>query len=179
MRRLVLFLTAMSVAALLASGVALAVVIDGTAGNDNIYGSEGPDTLNGLGGNDTIYGRAGTDTIDGGYGADNLEGGIDGDTIEDGPSNDVAVDTIYGNAGDDDITAANDPSSKDVINCGNGYDTVLADTSDEIDEDCEEYIRKLTPAEDALEGPPRPATIRAPPTTPRILPRKPSSKSSR
>jgi hypothetical protein len=50
MRRLVFLLTAMALARVLASGVALAVNKSGTDGSDTLRGTNGADNLIGLGG---------------------------------------------------------------------------------------------------------------------------------
>jgi Ca2+-binding RTX toxin-like protein len=66
MRRFVLLLTAMALALVLASGVALAV---------NRIGTDGPDTLRGTNGNDNLLGRGGNDILFALNGRDNLLGG--------------------------------------------------------------------------------------------------------
>jgi VCBS repeat-containing protein len=48
------------------------IVVNGTAGIDQIYGTSGNDTLDGNAGNDTIESRGGNDLIFGGNGADNF-----------------------------------------------------------------------------------------------------------
>lgn len=159
-------LVTMGVALLLAGGVALAAIIDGTSGADTINGTENADIIDGLAGSDTIRGLGSADVIDGNSGADSLYGSDGADTIDDGPANDAWVDTISGEDGDDDITAANDPASRDIINCGVGEDRVVADTSDQIAADCEDYTRKLTPEEEALDGPPPPGYDPSTPTDP-------------
>jgi Ca2+-binding RTX toxin-like protein len=73
MRRLVLLLTAMALALLLASGVALAV---------NRIGTDGPDTLRGTNGNDNLLGRGDNDILIALNGRDNLLGGPGNDWLD-------------------------------------------------------------------------------------------------
>lgn len=185
MRRIVLSLAAVGVAILIASGVALAAVINGTNGPDTltgtdeadtIRGDDGADTISGMGSSDTIYGghgpdtlygnderqtpgapggdhiegRPGDDTIVGSEGADVIYGDEDADTIVDGPEDDAAVDHIYGGINADEITSANSPASRDVVGCGDGTDTVVADALDDISANCEN-VSKLVTEEQALE----------------------------
>jgi Ca2+-binding RTX toxin-like protein len=70
MRRLVFLLTAMALALVLASGVALAVNKIGTNGPDTLKGTNGADNLLGKGGNDALFGLGGSDNMLGGEGKD-------------------------------------------------------------------------------------------------------------
>lgn len=132
-----LMLTVMGVSILLASGVALAVATKGTYEDNVVKGTSGPDTLYGRGGDDTLIA---------------------------GPKTDAATDKLYGGAGEDNIKAANDPASKDIVTCGAGYDRVFVDTYDQVDKDCEDITTKLTAEEEALQGPPPPAVDPSSPT---------------
>src|SRR3712207_9200339 len=74
-RRLAVFLTSMTLAMLLAGGVAWAAIqchagtaCRGNEGNNVMFGSQGSDTMYGLGGNDSMSGEAGGDTMYGGEG---------------------------------------------------------------------------------------------------------------
>ncbi len=58
MRRLILLLTVMAAALVLASGVALAVTKIGGPGPNTLRGTNGPDNLLGRGGNDVLFGAA-------------------------------------------------------------------------------------------------------------------------
>jgi WD40 repeat protein len=89
----------------------------GTAGNDVIHGLGGNDRIDGRAGNDVLYGDGGNDTIVGGAGRD----------------------TIFGGAGNDTIDAAD--GERDVIDCGAGTDTVVADAIDVV-RNCEHVTRK-------------------------------------
>jgi Ca2+-binding RTX toxin-like protein len=75
MRRLVLLLTAMALALVLASGVALAVNKVGTDGPDTLRGTNRADNLFGLGGNDVLYAWGSRDNLLGGPGKDWVLGG--------------------------------------------------------------------------------------------------------
>jgi Ca2+-binding RTX toxin-like protein len=78
----------------------------GTNGPENLVGTSGDDTIFGLGGIDFINGLAGDDTIDGGAGADNILGGAGNDTI---------------------IAASGAEAKGDVIDGGDGIDTLVVD----------------------------------------------------
>jgi Ca2+-binding RTX toxin-like protein len=81
-------LTTMSLALLLAGGVALAatkqcqvgVVCNGTSSADTITGTTSDDTINGLAGNDTIKARDGIDKINGGPNNDTMNGAAGNDS---------------------------------------------------------------------------------------------------
>jgi len=124
MRRLILVLTAMGVAMLLASGVALAELIDGTSGNDTIRGTSSSDLINGFAGDDTLSGLAGSDIINGGDGADVLYGSNEALSISSDVGNDIngglGKDLIWGGPGPD--TLAGGPGA-DIIYEGPGADS--------------------------------------------------------
>ena len=90
MRKTVLLLTTMSLALILAGGVALAatkqcqvgVLCNGTSSADAITGTASNDTINGLAGNDRISARAGIDKINGGSNNDTMNGGFGNDTYK-------------------------------------------------------------------------------------------------
>ncbi|MDX8151337.1 hypothetical protein SK069_07030 [Patulibacter brassicae] len=92
--------------------------IRGTNGNDVIYGNGGNDRLYGRGGNDTIYGGGGNDRIDAGSGRRGKPIGV-----------------LVGGAGNDTIISRN--RVVDIVSCGPGRDTVVADRIDRIAGDCE------------------------------------------
>jgi Ca2+-binding RTX toxin-like protein len=75
MRRVILLLTAMALALVLASGVAWGVNKVGTNGPDNLMGTDKADTLLGKGGNDDLFGLKGRDNLVGGPGKDWVIGG--------------------------------------------------------------------------------------------------------
>ena len=112
MRRVAFLLVAMSLALVLASGVALAVARSGGPGNDTLRGTNGTDALEGNGGNDDLLGLGGTDALSGGKGRDALLGGNEfapeeGDkALDGGPGGDVVfggqgLDGLSGGPGDD------------------------------------------------------------------------------
>ncbi|KQN05173.1 calcium-binding protein [Sphingomonas sp. Leaf25] len=92
----------------------------GTAEADQLLGGSGDDLLQGLGGADTLRGGAGNDLVEGGLGPDSLGGGLGDDRVYgysvDGIGDDLANDTLfdnsggndslYGQGGDDRVTAA-------------------------------------------------------------------------
>lgn len=98
-------------------GNARANRLNGGAGNDLIRGGGGGDRISGGGGVDALYGDAGNDTLIGGAGADRIFGGAGNDTI-------AAFDR-----------------TRDVIDCGPGRDTVVADRIDVV-RGCERVTRR-------------------------------------
>ena len=132
MRRTILALAAMSVALLMATSVALAVVKSGTQGPDALDGTRNADEISGLGGgddirglasNDELYGDADDDTVRGGRGADDIYGG-------------GGIDRLLGGDGDDLIVSAD--RNRDTIGCGDGLnDTVYPDERDQPGSGCE------------------------------------------
>jgi hypothetical protein len=140
-RPVALFVVSVLVVAL-SAGAAWAANVNGTSGNDII----GPGPFNGvsldkadliraLQGNDTVDGFTGNDTIEGGEGEDNLIGAKDSDTVDGGNGKDIIdlaqFDTggshdegLGGNSND---TVKAKDGNHDVIDCGNGKDTVFYD----------------------------------------------------
>ncbi len=92
----------------------------GGIGDDALDGGDGADRLLGDIGSDSLTGGAGDDVLDGGFGTDTLDGGDGDDRLLTGLSDRVP----------------------DVVGCGLGYDTVIADTSDVIAADCENVSRE-------------------------------------
>lgn len=133
MRRTALLLTAIALALVVVSGVALAVsqtgtnqanTLTGTTADDKLAGGGGLDTLRGLQGDDELYGDHGADTLKGGGGDDLLEGGRGPDTLE-------------GGLGADFLNAA-DGSGDDKIDCGDdlAIDKVVQDAGDQSGSVC-------------------------------------------
>jgi len=150
MKRVVLWLSAMSVTLLVGSGVALAAVMVGTDGHDVIEGTgdqdvirgEGSwDAISGMGGDDVIHGDAGGDSIHGGSfdldeifhgrrmvpdGEDKIFGGDGRDCVWGGSEDDV----LYGGAGDDFVgTYCLDfvmDTGNDTMYAGSGDDLIMA-----------------------------------------------------
>jgi Ca2+-binding RTX toxin-like protein len=96
-------------------------LLEGGAAGDRLEGEEGDDTVRGDVGNDSIGGGNGNDTVDGGTGDDAIMGEGGNDTLIGG----TGVDRFNGGPGDDIIRAADD--SADVIDCGEGVDTVFVE----------------------------------------------------
>ena len=75
------------------------MILEGTAGADDLAGDTGNDLISGFGGDDKLTGNAGADTLEGGGGADELSGG-DGDDLlygaADGSSSGDKADVIDG-----------------------------------------------------------------------------------
>jgi Ca2+-binding RTX toxin-like protein len=89
-------------------------------------------------------------TLSGGDGNDSLAGGSGNDILR----GNKGVDTHAGGAGDDLIDARGDRG--DVVSCGDGNDTVMADAADSIALDCETVDRGVLPPPPSP-GPPPPA----------------------
>ena len=137
MRRLVLLLTVMAAALVLASGVALAVNRVGTNGHDVLKGTDGKDNLIGLGGQDDLFGKGGgSDNLVGGEGKDNVLAGDErrlgrGDkNLVGGPGNDVVLtgkgsDNAVGGDGNDFLfECCLREFSKDTLSGGSGNDVI-------------------------------------------------------
>ncbi|MGI8606306.1 MAG: calcium-binding protein, partial [Gaiellaceae bacterium] len=96
--------------------------LTGTGLPDFICGGPGDDSIAGLDGNDLILGGAGNDT---------LSGGADNDELRGEPGSD----SIFGGPGDDLLVARD--LVPDYLECGDGYDVVVADPVDTVAADCE------------------------------------------
>lgn len=94
--------------------------ISGGAGDDVLIGTVYNDIMDGFSGDDLLSGRAGDDTL----------------------YPDAGEDTVRGGVGDDEIHAANgfDPADADLVFCGDGVDTVYAESADTVAADCENVI---------------------------------------
>jgi Ca2+-binding RTX toxin-like protein len=136
MRRMVLLLTVMAAALVLASGVALAVNKVGTDGPDTLTGTNGNDNLDGRGGQDNIFSLDGTDNLAGGLGKDNVVASDErrlgrGDkNLDGGPGNDAVLggkgsDNIVGGEGNDWLfECCLREFSKDTLSGGSGNDVI-------------------------------------------------------
>ena len=136
MRRVALTLAAMTLALLLASGVAWAINKIGTDRPDTLRGTNKADNLLGKGGNDKLFGLAGRDNLLGGSGKDmvfggnerrlsgghkNLVGGSGNDEILGG----LDVDNILGEEGNDLVADGPDGDrATDTLSAGDGNDVV-------------------------------------------------------
>ena len=126
MRKTVLVLTSITLAVLLASGVALAANIKGDGDDNVLTGTESRDTINPFGGNDTVYANGGNDDVRhsygndkifGGWGNDTLRGGFDNDEIWGGPGNDL-IDCAY-------VASRDKGEDYDIAHAVLGQDTVV------------------------------------------------------
>ena len=151
-KRVGLLLASIALVSFIAGGVALAAVINGTAGNDTLTGTLRADSIYGYGGNDTIYGRAGADGVWGGTGSDVLRGEGHNDTLHGEGGNDSlygaaeddelrggdGVDTLVGNDGNDRLYDRDgNTAERDEFYCGAGQDTVRSDATDFVNSTCE------------------------------------------
>lgn len=151
-------------------GAAVAAVVHGTPGVDDLVGTNGPDTLlggpgkdslDGRGGDDLLRGEAGDDTLidhagddvlRGGFGNDTFGGNPGRDEIHGGPGNDIllddaGVDAFFGGRGNDVIGvpgfgpgSPSLPFESDTISCGPGNDRVIAHAVDQVVRDCEDVV---------------------------------------
>src|SRR5687767_7586002 len=86
----------------------------------------------------TVLGGPGADRVTSGGSGDELSGGEGNDALDGGPGDDVVsgdqgVDTLAGGPGSDRIAARD--GEADAVNCGDGSDTVDADTVDRVASD--------------------------------------------
>lgn len=119
--------------------------VHGGGGNDTINAGTGDDKAYGDAGNDLVHGGSGNDRVDGGTGNDKVYGDAGNDTVKGGDGNDyvsggAGTDNLSGGAGKDVINSRD--SSRDVVSCGPGRDTVTADKRDKVAKDCEHVKRK-------------------------------------
>jgi hypothetical protein len=110
LRRSALLAVALAAAA---AGVTSAAVREGTRGDDRLIGGGRDDVMIGKPGDDLLRGLGGNDTLVGGADRDRLVGGRGDDTIN---SRDRA---------------------RDTVRCGPGWDTVVADATDDVPASCE------------------------------------------
>jgi Ca2+-binding RTX toxin-like protein len=90
----------------------------------NLLGSAFDDTLTGDINNNILTGGNGNDTIIGGLGTDQLYGGDGNDNLSD---DGIGAAMLSGGAGDDIISYSNIDGTTDVINGGDGIDTLVFD----------------------------------------------------
>jgi hypothetical protein len=120
----------------------------GGPGNDRMYGDSGADVLFGEGGIDRIYGGSGNDRINGGgfaFGTDRRDtmyGGSGADRLTDVQNGkETAGDRFFGGTGNDRIDDRD--GNRDIIDCGPGRDSVIADQLDKVARNCERVRRKF------------------------------------
>ncbi len=116
----------------------------GTARRDVLTGTPLADRLLGLAGNDLLIGGAANDNLDGGSGADRLLGGRGNDRLTGGLGNDTLEGglgrDIYAAGPGNDIVRSRD-GLREVISCGTGIDTAIADRLDAAI-GCERVLRR-------------------------------------
>lgn len=106
--------------------------LGGGRNGDYLYGDRGPDVVVGAGGKDRIFG---------GKGRDNLYAGFrPGQTVP--PKSPARTDVLHGEDGDDFIDASDAPGARDTVFCGEGFDRVLANPRDRVNDDCE-VVRRV------------------------------------
>ena len=138
MRRVALVLTAMALALVLASGVALAANKVGTNGPDTLRGTNKADNLLGRGANDILLALAGNDNLLGGPGKDIVYGGDENrfsggnKNMVGGSGNDAVIggrgsDNVLGEEGNDLVAdGPNREFATDRLTAGDGNDVVAA-----------------------------------------------------
>jgi len=125
-------------------GDAGADLLRGDHGSDALEGGAGADSLLGQKHSDVLRGGAGDDWLDGGENGDRLDGGAGRDVLVGGAGGDRLVDTaggarVEGGGGHDVISVRN--RRRDVVRCGAGRDSVVADRTDRL-VDCERRRRR-------------------------------------
>jgi len=119
--------------------------LEGGANNDLLAGREGNDTIAGGDGDDTALGGSGIDSLDGGAGNDSLSGGAGVDSVAGGAGNDlvqagedglllgVVIGNVdLGNGGPFQTFTVSGNGTGDVIDGGDGADTVRATTAADL-----------------------------------------------
>jgi Ca2+-binding RTX toxin-like protein len=122
--------------------------ISGTDGSNLLLGGAGNDAIYGFGGIDSLFGEAGSDSLFGGSGIDYLVGGIGGDLLDGGEDPDALygedgddllgggggffTDILVGGAGNDTLDGASGLGDYDLMNGGDGNDTYIVDTPDDL-----------------------------------------------
>jgi Ca2+-binding RTX toxin-like protein len=129
MRRANLLMVSVALILVLATGVAVAATINGTAKDDFLRGTDGPDRIGARDGNDEVRALAGADKVFGGTGRDTLYGKEDGDLIVGGRGND----RLDGGTGNDTLKSHFDGNA-DNLTCNQGNDTAFVEVNDVIDD---------------------------------------------
>jgi Ca2+-binding RTX toxin-like protein len=131
-RRAVLLAAVMLCALVAVGGAALAETLAGNDGDNRLIGSNQRHSISGGGGDDLVKGLRSIDSLNGGAGEDDIYAG---------PRDEKARDTVVGAGGDDFIRVFNRPAAKDVVNCGEDRDRVIADSRDVLS-GCEQVRRR-------------------------------------
>ena len=109
-------------------------VLIGSFGKDTITGGDGHDIISGSFGDDKLYGQKGNDEI---YAVENDRRSGGGFFPVPGKGT-PGIDLVDGGTGNDTIRAAD--GIKDVIDCGEGTDTVEYDRTLDVIKNCETLI---------------------------------------
>jgi Ca2+-binding RTX toxin-like protein len=121
-----------ALAAIMCSGECSGTGMDdrllGSPQNDSIYAGAGDDKARGGEGDDFIKGESGNDGVYGQEGNDRIKGNGGEDTVFGGPGDDKVRGGSHGNAND---------GAKDILDCGQGMDTVYFTDVDVVSDDCE------------------------------------------
>ena len=114
--------------------------VRGLAGHDVLIRGSGFDRIEGAFGDGLIVGNAGNDHLFGDVGRDRIRGGAGDDFIDGGPGDDVLTlrlgrGRIFAGPGNDHIDTR--LGRRTAVHCGEGIDTVQANRSTRIAQDCE------------------------------------------
>jgi Ca2+-binding RTX toxin-like protein len=138
-RRALLIMATMGLGVLLLGGVALADIIDGTSGPDDLVGTDIEDVIHASGGKDYVSGLAAADVLYAGAGNDTVVGRDGYDRIYGNAGSDM----LFGNHGNDTIDSAGD-QGRDVVKCGDGdADTAYVDKIDRVKKNCENVFLRV------------------------------------
>lgn len=120
--------------------------VDGGEGNDLLRGGFGNDSINAAGGNDRVFAMRGTDTVNGGDGNDRLWAMARRDVKGRG---DQTGDILNGGNGNDKIRVRD--GERDTVDCGEGFDRVIADRYDDTASNCERvrFVIVVTPDDES------------------------------
>jgi Ca2+-binding RTX toxin-like protein len=129
MRRASLLTVSVALILVLATGIALAATINGTAKDDFLRGTDGPDRIGARDGNDEVRALAGNDQVFGGTGTDTLYGKENGDLIVGGRGSDG----LDGGIGNDTLKSHFDGRA-DNLACSQGNDTAFVEPNDIVDD---------------------------------------------
>jgi Ca2+-binding RTX toxin-like protein len=144
MKRTFIPLVVMVAVMLLVAGTALAQTVNcsggecrGTDTADRIFGSISRDIVYAKGGNDRVFGRGGDDVLKGDQGNDEVRGQSGPDRVKGG----LGSDSVFGGRGDDVVRGGThheaDDGARDVLDCGEGEDTVYYTPGVDELRDCE------------------------------------------
>ena len=109
-------------------------------------GASGADQITTGALDDLLIGDQGNDVLDGAGGNDELQGGDGSDTLRGGP-------------GDDRLRARD--GQKDIVECGDGTDTAIVDTADQVDAACEDVQRQFVSGTATAADDKKPPSLRA------------------